>query len=395
MEYFIKPSFNVDFIFNGKNYIVYDYFSGKIFTITDNLKINIIHDILNMSSESFIKEKYKENWSKFKLELQKENLIRYSNNQNKFKDTIDFGGRFVNIISNNNLNKNLFSLTLDIFNSCNQNCLNCNYENAFPCLSCTVNKKAKKIKELDYENIISKFFVNDIQNIIFRGGDPFLEFDFLKCITKFIKNISPKTNIIIISNCFEIINNPKIIDFIKQNNISINVQIIKDDPKYISILYNLLKSDINFNIVLRCDISNKLSKFIEENNLSPLKNMTIESIIKLEKSIINESNLLSQPSLLSNLASKFTNLCMYKKLSLNFNGDIYVCNGTNDIILGNIENNSFKELYNNADSIYKSSKFENKDCITCNFKKHCNSCSLIRQKYSNYKNLCENKIIYQ
>ncbi|OLS02199.1 hypothetical protein TICRE_18390 [Tissierella creatinophila DSM 6911] len=96
------------------------------------------------------------------------------------------------------------------------------------------------------------------------------------------------------------------------------------------------------------------------------------------KSLATEENIVSSPSLESNMLSKTTIKCLYGNMYIDIDGNIKVCKYYDNI------NNIYNPLSaNTLEKIWKQStnyRLENQNCITCKIKSYCNTCAFLTKK---------------
>lgn len=234
--------------------------------------------------------------------------------------------------------------------------------------------------------------------IIFYGGEPFVNYEVMKDVVNYAKSKNSKILFSLVTNATLI--NDNILEFLKSNNISIGISI--DGPKEIndsnrifrnsgdSVYDTVIKvikkcQEINLNYGLSITVSNNLldnkDKFftwIKNLNISSIfynlyhfseaeKNSNWKSFYKkmddflfesfdsLEDLGISDGRIARKIDSILNKKFKFSDCASLgaNQLTLKPNGDITLCHGyckTSKNILGNIYTNSIEELIQNPNT---------------------------------------------
>ncbi len=301
-------------------------------------------------------------------------------------------------------------LTIYLTEKCN---LNCNY--------CFVDKKDKTLKIEDYITTIEKY-KDEISNITFFGGEPLLYFNLIKQIVNY--NTNNNYNFTYILNTNGLLLSDKIIEFISNNNILVNLSLdgnemsnnLNRGDHFRDIFNKLIRlKDKNIDFIINYVISpNNISYFYD--SISFFRNEKINKVclminydeewktdqIKIFKEqlnktlpiIINEEGLMKiypiYNKITAILSNKKINKCNFgnDSIILSTSGKLYPCIGYyND---KNYEiNDNIGTLSNTVNTI---------KCKNCQYEKLCVNNCMCRMKSitmsNNYDINCEFEKIF-
>lgn len=379
---FVKLALEWEMFHDDLRLYLSNVLTGKLYEVDESYKRNILEEIEKGANVSTLTSKYGKRWEAFKNELMKNKAIVFSNFKNGYKDKIAYGSKLMSSSSFLKEKVSIDRITIEINNFCSENCSFCSKDNPFPCFSCC---SLKGKKDEISKQVVDKF-LNDTKNIEIRevmltGGQIFDSIDILKYLIDKLENRREVPAIYLITN--GILKNKENIEWIINNNIIPIINIISNQSTYINELKNFLadfdKSNIPYLLLGRQE--SKLQK-----EFSVLVNYEIKHLISIQKTIINQNNLVRSCTIPINSYSDIRNLCIYGKILLHIDGTIGICKEY-DHVYGNIlEENTLQvilrlhESWNQAYSIKK--------CFQCQFRKICNNCQGLLKKYEYSSSLC-------
>lgn len=275
--------------------------------------------------------------------------------------------------------------TIGVSNQCNLSCDFCGLKdktNKLKCLTCTGNE-AGNVEFIELEKaykIVDLLVKYDCKQIYLKGGNLLLNWSILKDIIDYsfksgIKNI--------VLNLVCSVGESEIIDYLRNNNISIIIQkninesfdvreVINNDKKYKGINHTYLflsdykrKSEVFnlYNLFIKHNIKNIMFDFIVPNDLN-----------LLPKEYIRDLSILGRPSIKSISINKKYNPCFYQSCYFDNIGNIYPCSGLLDFKYGDINKiaTTFKE--ENLNTFWKLSKESLPECRLCEMRYACDDC---------------------
>ncbi len=319
-----------------------------------------------------------------------------------------------NYISNN---KKVSLMYFILSTGCNLACKYCFIENNTNNNHAEINM-SKNTAILALEKYIKYLNDNpDIENpqIIFYGGEPFINYEVMKEVVNYAKQKNSKILFSLVTNATLI--NDEIVEFLKSNNIDIGISI--DGPKSIndtnrifrnsneSVYDNVIKSieklrnnNLNFglSITISKDLLDNKDEFfswVKQLNVPSIfynlyhfseseKNADWKSFYKemnkfifdsfdtLENLGISDGRIARKIDSILNKEFKFSDCASLgaNQLTLKPNGEVTLCHGyckTSKNVLGNIYNNSIEELIQNPNTEVwtKLSPICREECLNC------------------------------
>ena len=369
------------FVTNKLNSCIYNMLSG------DMIKINQEYaQILQRAEEG---EKVSEEDKLILDEIRKMGLGDYYEN-NVYVEEFRLGPtkKMDSLIdSNNKLEKAYIQLN----GECNLNCEFCNTDihplRKTGCKKWEIEKSKFMSNEM-WENIFLQLRYLGCNYLIFIGGEPLLNFNYLKDIVSISEKIS-KFNLILYTNC-SILNN-EILKFIKKKGIIIHTQITDLENKSIIENIQILK---NNGIKVICSI---LVNRRNENQINDIYVFLRDLKVTIQFDYIypNPNNEFYSKKYIEEVYSKEKyfpkvtkdtlyimkryNNCLYNQIVIDSTGDVFSCPMLRSIKLGNIKE---KPLNNIIDTkTYKELIAINKEscegCSECSYSLNCFDCRAI------------------
>lgn len=336
-------------------------------------------------------------------------VFSYKNNNNKVKSNINEGDATSTIDffeRNDNETNRLTSVHIEITSKCNERCIHCYIPHD------------NKIKTLDTEHIyavLEQCKNMNVLHIILSGGEPMLHKDFcdiLKKCREYDFAVSVLTNLTLLTD--DIVDemrlngllgvqtslystDPVIHDSITKmtgsfkktessilklvdNNIPLQIScpVMKQNKDYYNDViewskYHGISASDDYALIAEYDHSNqnlcnRLS-LDEVNALFNYKALNDESYLnKLRSEFVNGSNISPEDPVCS--------ICNMS-LCIAENGNVYPCAGWQDCVLGNILDESLKDIWQFSDKIKSLRKLKKKDfpkCMQCDLKSFCSMC---------------------
>ncbi len=236
-----------------ENYYIYDVNSNEIlrvneviYNLIDDFCVNDIDSIIKKFKHLYKISEIKENYKTFKKAKKENNYL------SNHRPVISFGRKSINDITHI-LNSNLQQLVLELTDMCNMRCKYCAFSGIYKY------KRTHGSKSMPFE-IAKKavdFFIgrsrvnsDNKPSIGFYGGEPLLEFELIKKIISYLKNINKieKYRISITTNGTRI--TKEIIEYFVKNKISITISL--DGPKEIHNRYRVFANGgKTFNVIMK------------------------------------------------------------------------------------------------------------------------------------------------
>lgn len=378
---------------------IYNTLEGKVYSIT-NKQYHLLNKCEKNESIKFLSEEDKN----FIFDLLNKNLGIYYDNPT-YIDGIFYGmpSASFELIQKNGLNR----LFIELTNQCNLNCKFCEPTNTlYRKTGCKRWNTSLPTVSIDkWKDIILSAKNLGCKKFIIIGGEPFIEFEKLKKIVDYIQ--PDKTVSITIFTNGILLNQSNIIEFIKENNIHLCIQIFSDNKETYSQITNCSTAfDIfsnNLDIIQEKKIKHSLHLLINkfnENEVSRIHDTYHQSPIRDEfiypvqndfysKKFINQiydkSNSFIKPTLDNfNLFTKY-NPCYKGTLAIACDGTIYPCPMSRKLPLGHIKK---RELYEILKSdLYKTCSTLHKDkitgCSACDRRYICFDCRALEMSATN------------
>lgn len=396
------------FIVDGtESSCIYNTISGQMITVNNQIanilkKCECNEDISNIDSYTY----------NILLNLQKLNVGNFYKKPIYIEKLTTYDVSKIEAFSKSNFEiKDLF---IELTNKCNIDCIFCgkNDSTLFRKTGCKrwplneLNIRIDRLKEIIYQakNI-------GCENIFFTGGEPLLEWNYIKELVTYSKKIGIKNNTILTNG---LMLNDEIINFFNKNEVKLIIQIYsfnneiykkitgKDDLASILIknIKKLKHHNINFSLNLL------VNKFNENNIEDTLKeyshivngyeksNISMEYIYpnggnefysnKYYKNMLDKTKSLSKVYLNNLFSNKNKHNCYGYQLAITGDGQVLPCIMSRNIILGNIFKDDLidilkKKEYKEVASITKDSI--NK-CNKCELKYGCFDCRALEQSAS-------------
>ncbi|MCX7922022.1 MAG: radical SAM protein [Clostridia bacterium] len=310
-------------------------------------------------------------------------------------------------------------LFIEITNECNLDCLFCNYldEKAYRKTGCKRwYSSGRNLSTEQYKEVIRQAVPMGVKEIVFMGGEPFLEYEKMKELiqyTKFlgVEKVAVYTNLTLL--------NEEILKIIKEFKVSLVVQVISNNkeefecisnkPLEVDIIKNirLLKNNnVAFSIkILVCrynednieNMISELSRIISNNKIQLdfiYPHNKIHHSPKYLNYIYNKKSKLFRVNLpMYSFYTKYNN-CFGNQIALTLDGDILPCIMTRKLKLGSIIEQQLHEIL--TDGKYEALQTLTKDkiqgCKECIYRFGCIDCRAIEMEYSNTineTNYCE------
>jgi radical SAM additional 4Fe4S-binding domain len=293
------------------------------------------------------------------------------------------------------MNYRINSFYIEIENKCNLDCVFCNKndDTLFRKTGCKRWKISSGILDINnWKNVIDQVSKLSCNQIVFIGGEPLLNFEYLSNLVPYIKE-HKISNILLYTNGTLI--NDEIIEFIKKYNIHLNIQLLSDNEiTYEEITGKKGLENIVYNNICKINSSNinyKLSflvnKFNENQVDSTLRKYNpIIGNKKFELDFlypIPQNNFYSKKyfNLLYDKKKTFSKIymesysylkkyhpCYANKLAITLDGNLIPCIMSRKLVLGNIRDS-------NIVSILKDSQFNYLEKLTKDKIAHCKNCA--------------------
>lgn len=363
--------------------VIYDLFYKQVYLVNDVDKIDTLKRVINGTQYEVLDRKDQD----FIDDLIEKNLFIFSDDKNIFKDKFDIGGSHVRFLSDISRNYMLNEVMIEIGNTCNEKCIDCNDMCQMNCLRCFKYDNVNNLNVSEIIQIIKNVIYFGCQNIKFVGGDPLIE---IEKIIRIINNVMiEKSNVVftISTNGLELSNNDKLLEYIKKYNINLEIHIIKQDDRYQRLIKKLLEEKIAFYIVFKeKEYLEKINKDLLS-NIGLIYNPTLLKIIKENKPLIDKNNFMLIPNLTEESDGKFVNNCMYKKMFIDNLGNCFTCLGSKKIA-GNILKNTYGDIYINLEKEWFDISKNTDKCINCKGRNYCFSCIQCKSIFSEITEYC-------
>lgn len=379
---------------------VYNILNGDVFAIS-----KIEYEILKKCEQNVALDEIKDIDYKFISNLKSNGLgLTYNKPVYINEDFYGIPHTLSDVFDSVTLN----SLFIELTNKCNLNCKFCKCDNVLyrktGCKKWPSEKGPLSVEE--WKDLISQAKNLRCRNFIIIGGEPLLEFEKLKEIVKYIKSGNmPDTKITIYTN--GVLLDDEKIDFIKQHNISICMQLLSDNNQTYQVItgekgvfdiiskniYALKKSNIPYSLLFL------INRFNESEAASVLEKFK-DSVIKIEyiypidndfysnkyiKQMYDRSKDFIKLSLpMFDKMSKY-NVCYQGTLAISCDGSTYPCIMSRKLYLGNIHDLSLKDiLYKNETIEYSNlSKCKIEGCSSCHKRYGCLDCRALEMSATN------------
>lgn len=373
---FVRLGFEWE-IYNEGNYIwINNNLQNKLFSITDNNKRNMILKINEGIKEEELLKEFNNDWIEFKNELRLNNVIYFSKYKSSYRESFERGGKVVETSNYIRHKNNISRVFLEINNKqCRYNCDHCNEKSEFPCLTCYSSKENYVIDK----SIIDKFFYDSqriyIEEIFFTGTNPLDNYDYIKYVIEKIKEREQKPKIYAVCNN---VMSEEVIEFVKSNNISLVINIVSNDLKY-------LKKINTFIEILRNKNINVITQNRVINNGYDC-NAAIKEYVRDNQPIIKINNIVRASNIEINSISDIRNICKYGKCFIDTEGYVSVCKESHEI-RGNILNESLANILSLLETEWNDSE-EIFICKECSLKKICIRCPEAIKEFKDNSQYC-------
>lgn len=312
-------------------------------------------------------------------------------------------------------NVSLQKLYLEVSNECNLNCIFCNPDDwkSYKRTGCK-RWKADNCIDIDkYKDVIERALKLGLDEIIFTGGEPFLEFEKVGKLVKFaynlgIRKFSAYTNTIMLSE--------EMIEFIKKFNMNLIVQVVAlKENQFKLITQTDLKVDIiekmrklinnNINIIVKV-LVNKLNEDSIEDIISQLEACGLKKRIfldyiyphnkeycssKYSNKVYDKNSKLTRSDLASYSLNRKYNKCFYNQVAITSEGDVIPCVMLRSVKLGSILEKNLYEILE-EDKYYDMitlNKTRINRCKDCSLSFGCNECMSIQYEVTGNLNEME------
>lgn len=373
---FVRLGFEWE-VFHEDSYVwLNNHLLNKLFSITDNNKKSMILKINEGIHEEELLNEFNTDWIEFKNELLNNNVIIFSKQKSSYRVVFERGGKVIESSNYIRHKNNISRAYLEINNKrCVHNCVNCGEKSEFPCMTCYSSKENSVINN----SVIDKFFKDSqkifIQEVFLTGTNPFDNLEIVKYVTNKVNERSQKPNIYVI--CNDLINN-EAINFVKQNNIILVINIVANECNYLNKMIQFIEKLNGENIK-----SLVQSRFICDKYEN---NCTISEYIKENKSIVKINNIVRASNIEINSNFDIRNICKYGKCFINTEGQASVCIESKDV-----KGNLFNEPLSNILSLLEVEWNDTEEismCKKCRLKKICIRCPEVIKEYNEISNYC-------
>ncbi|MFV0379887.1 MAG: SPASM domain-containing protein [Anaerorhabdus sp.] len=309
--------------------------------------------MLQIIDNDFDKFDYSLEIKDFLKELKEHFIIIESAENQKFNDKWIFG------LKSYNMNK--YSKPLPVINTINikidNSKVSCSENLKFLCYSNEYHPViGDKLSDEELYNLISKLRTYSLKNVVFVGGNPFNELDTIKNL----HTIFPNLKFLIQVNLSDI--NDDYIDQIERAGINLIINI--NDERKLSLLQKLIENK------MICELIIINSPDINLQGLNCVNNV-----------ITNECNILTgNANIAVNTYNDDHNICMFGKLFIDYNGDIYPCLEFRNQTFGNLRTDEFGSILLKVEQQWENTDLQNKNCLNCNYSLNCNRCIMKKTK---------------
>lgn len=379
---YVKLGMEWEAFYNNEKFYLSNVFNCRLFTIEEEYKQCIMKKIESGADLHELEEEYGDKWLEFKKELMKNQVIIFSDNKDTYKDKLNYGLKMINSSSFFKKRSDIGQVSIEVNNSCPENCDFCQDDCEYSCFTCYSNRGEKK--EIS-KNVIDKFIEDtkdiNIEQVMFVGGQVFDSFDIMKYCLKELKSRQVLKNVYLITNGKGIEESK--VKWIKDNNIIPIINVISNEEEYIKTLKNTLNifQERKVAFLLQGRVDNDLQK-----SLQMTMNYSIQQLINKNGSIVNDNNLINGCSVYTNSYAGIRNMCTYGKILIHTNGDISICRQFNENY-GNILKENILEISLKLESQWNSG-YSIEKCSQCNFAKICRNCQGVLKKYEDNERLC-------
>lgn len=381
------------FVEGKKNAAIYSLTTNKVFLINEVGKEAIIkfakNDLLDDEQKKFIDD------------LISENLI--------VKDEIDLDFKF------ERPSYNIKFAWLELTDNCNLRCIHC-----YGAFGCPKIKQSNSMTTKDWFNAIDQLYEAGCRDIQLIGGEPFCYAEYDKILDylskKGFEKITMFTNATLISEkniedlkkykvnirfslygydsqSHEEItkikgsfnNTVNAIKLLNENGLQASVAVIlmKENEKYIDKIKKFVEEDLKiryngYDVIRPSCVNDNLEHRITNYDLLKKRYFTTP-----EFSITKEQF----------ISNHFNNSCFVNKLAITSTGDIIPCIFSRDFIVGNIRENTIKELKEKLIDVWSINKNKIESCKDCEYRYACSDCRPLSigingGKYSKYPRCC-------
>jgi radical SAM protein with 4Fe4S-binding SPASM domain len=396
----------------GTEACVYNFATGDMILL-DEIKANIINKFEgNEAVSSFSNDEID-----FLNKLEEMGIGKYYDNKVYIEKMLL--GQEADFESTMKKNITFSRLFIEITNRCNLDCLFCNYldDKAYRKTGCKRwLSNSKPLSTEQHKEMIEQALPMGVKEIVFIGGEPFLEYEKMRELMKYAKlagveRFAAYTNLTLL--------NEEILKMIKEFNIRLVVQVVSNNKEEFELICNKpLKSDIIENIktlknnnidfsikVLVCKYNeNNIEKIIGEIH-SHIGNSKIQLDFVYPHNKIHHSPkyidyIYSKKSKLFRVNlpmysaySKYNN-CFGSQIAVTIDGDILPCIMTRKLKLGSILHKNLHEILTGGkyESLQTLTKDKIQGCKECVYRFGCIDCRAIEMEYSNTideANYCE------
>ena len=377
---------------------LYNLSNGNMFNVKENM-----YDILKKVENNISIDELNNEEVCFLDKLESMGLGKYYDN-NVYIDNTYLGEsiEFENIIEKNiEINR----IYLELTNKCNLNCVFCNPldDKAYKKTGCKRwSNKEEPIGIDDYKEILNQCLNLGLKEIVFTGGEPFLEFEKIKKIVEYSERLGINkfiiyTNGIILSN--------EMIKFIKKFNIRLIIQVLSlDDKEFLLLTGKNLNISI-LNVINELKLNNIdffikiLVNKVNENSIEKIKSQLYEyglkgkiildyiyphnkeyNSLKYEEQIYNKKLKLTNVSLANYTINRKYNKCFYNQLAITLDGYVIPCIMLRKIKLGSIKQKPIYKIITEEKycNIIRLNKSKIDKCSRCSYNLGCSDCLAIQ-----------------
>lgn len=355
--------------------VVYDLASNSIFDLK-NKQSEIFNAMTRGSSyEDLIVDFEKEEVDKLWKQILDEKIAKESG---KFypKEPYRIGGLHY---TDKVINYALLTCFLELPISCDRNCNSCQEKKVMGCYACSSSGRDEKIDLNKYHQLIDTIKKYNCRNIILYGGN--IKRRWVE-ISKLIARIREgnRTEVFLVIEEHE---DPEWVRYVNELGIYVilNIHFVKKRCSLPDVSNRL----VVLNFIVEYEVFEEFKAF-EKEELGDVSHKYC--VYSSKQTDMQFDYILDFPICdTQNLGNRYQDdyhPCLYGKISIRANGDVYICKEEKGLAYGNINDCSLEEIMRRPDirAAWKVSTNITESCGLCKYRKSCMNCSKYDQSYN-------------
>ena len=375
MSCYIKFGFGWSLLYEKNHMYLTNSLTSKMFQIEPKYQ-NIAKEIEKGCNIEILLKRYESTWNNFKSQLEENKAVYYSGNSEILRDSFDFGNKLSIVSEYIKQIPQISQLSIQLSNKCSLNCINCNQQTMYNCLSCHTNNQV--YYNLDIHNVINaiKFLSKfGIQSLLIQGGDPLLDYDHLLMLIRCFRNRTPQGKVIIETNGISLmsLNEEKIKD-IKEEQCIFLIPVIEDHYDiYFRATQKLKEENIEYFTQTRDCIKSQFAFF---------SNDTIPFIKTHGRPLVEQDKIQNAMNIPNNTIKSVYQSCYFGKVYISYNGGVGAC--INNMLADSITKElDWSKIISALDRLWRTTP--DIKCNSCKLHPICISCDTLQRVYTDNK----------